>query len=260
MVKRELEFLPIKTFRFDSAAEAASSVAREMSNWIRTKKYHRGDACLAFSSGEHVRPTFDKMREMSGIEEKGGLAVSTVRCFGLAEFEGRGPGDAGSTSAWMDEAFYSKWGASAEFRHELDGRLEGAELEAHCAAYEAALAKEGPADVLMIGLGATGRLGLHEPGCDPNARTGLVTLSDRTREELAQWHGGIEVPERAVSAGVATYRSALRVRVFAFGEHMAEVVDRGMLPDPDPQNPLSLLVGHKDVELLLDPAAAAMLE
>lgn len=260
MVKRELEFLPIKTYRFDSAPEAVESVAREMANWIRTKKYHRGDACLAFSSGEPVRPALDKIREMSGIEEKGGLPVSTVRCFGLAEFAGKGPGDAGSTSQWMATNFYSQWGAQAEFRRELDGRLEGAELEAGCASYEDALAEEGPADVLLVGMGATGRLGLNEPGADPNARTGLVELSETTRRELSEWHGGVDVPERAVSAGIATYRSALRVRVFAFGEHMAEIVDAGMLPDPDPAHPLSFLVGHKDVELLLDPGAASLLE
>jgi len=260
-VKRPLEFLPLKTFVFDSAAEAMESIAREMANWIRTKRYQRGDATLCFSSGEPVRPALDKIRQMSGQDEaKGGLPVSGVRCLGLAEFEGSAPDAPGSMSAWMKEAFHAKWGALPEHRHLLDGSLGGPALDAHVADFEARLAKEGPADVLMVGLGATGRLGMHEPGADPKSRTGLVRISDTTRAELSQWHGGANVPERVLSMGIATIRSAVRVRVFAFGAHMAEVVDRGMLPDPDPKNPLSLLLGHKDVELLLDPAAAARLE
>jgi glucosamine-6-phosphate deaminase len=259
-VKRPLEFLPLKAFVFDSAAEAMESIAREMANWIRTKRYHRGDATLCFSSGEPVRPALDKIRQMSTQEEsKGGLPVSGVRCYGLAEFEGKGPNEPGSMSGWMNDAFHSQWAALPEHRHLLDGRLSGAELDAHVAKFEADLAKEGPADVLMVGLGATGRLGMHEPGADPKSRTGFVTIADRTREELSRWHGGAAVPARVLSMGIATIRSATRVRVFAFGEHMAEVVDRGLLPDPDRQQPLSLLLGHKDVELLLDPGAAKLL-
>jgi glucosamine-6-phosphate deaminase len=260
-VKRPLEFLPFKAFVFDSSADAMESIAREMANWIRTKRYHRGEATLCFSSGEPVRPGLDKIRQMSTQEEaKGGLPVSGVRCFGVAEFEGKGPDEAGSMSGWMNDAFHSKWAALPEHRHLLDGRLSGAALDAHVAEFEAKLAKEGPADVLMVGLGATGRLGMHEPGADPKSRTGFVNLSDTTREELSRWHGGATVPPRALSMGIATIRSATRVRVFAFGEHLAEVVDRAMLPDPDRQNPLTLLLGHKDVELLLDPGAASLLE
>ncbi|MEZ5978711.1 MAG: hypothetical protein R3F34_10875 [Planctomycetota bacterium] len=259
-MKRELEFLPLKTFVFDDAAEAMESVAREMANWIRTKKYQRGDACLAFSSGAPVLPALDKIRQMSGVEEKGGLPVSGVRCFGLAEIAGKGPGEPGSLSGWMTDAFYSKWGALAEHRRELDARLEGEALEAECADFEERLRRAGPVDVLLVGAGATGRLGLHEPGAKASSRTGAVTLSDATREELSRWHGDIEVPERAVSMGIGSMRSAHRIRVFAFGEHMAEVVDRAMVPDPDPNEPITLLLGHKDVELLLDPAAASMLE
>jgi glucosamine-6-phosphate deaminase len=258
--KREIEFLPIKTFVFDSAAEAVESVAREMANLIRTLKYQRHDAVLGLSSGVVLEPFYAKLVEMSGEEEKGGLPISCVRTFLHEELIGPARDAEGSIGAWITEHLFAQWPILPEHRFGLDGSTPEAELEAHCAAYEEQLKNVGPIDALLVPLGSSGRLGLNEPGTDPGARSHAVDLSDTARAELAALHPGLDVPGRALTMGPASIRGAKRVRVFAFGEECAEAVEAGMLPEADAAHPLSALAGHKNVELLLDRGAASALE
>ncbi|QDU65939.1 6-phosphogluconolactonase [Engelhardtia mirabilis] len=259
-MKREIEFLPLKTFVFDDAADAAESAAREMANWVRTRRYQRADAVLGFSAADSLGMLYQKIVEMSVDETKGGLAVSGVRTIVHEELMGFAPGSPGSIGRWLDERLFGRWPAQAKHRFQLDGSLEGEALEAHCAACEEWLKNEGPVDVMLVPLRSDGSLGLNAPGTPLNARTRVVDLSDALRADVSSSLGGLDVPARALTLGPASIRGSKRVRVYAFGEDKAELVEQAMLPDPDPAHPLSLMVGHKDFELLLDPAAASALE
>jgi glucosamine-6-phosphate deaminase len=260
VAKREIEFLPLKTFAFDGPAEAVESVARETANLIRNRKYQRADAALGLSTGRELLPFFDKLVEMSGDETKGGLPISSVRTFLTAELLGAAPGSAQSFSGWLDAHLFARWNSGAQHRYRLDGSTAETELAAHCAAYEERLKTVGPLDLIVVALGADGSLGLNPPGTSAQGRTAPVALGPALRQSLAAAHGVAEVPARALALGPASIRGAKRVRVYAFGADKAAVVERGLLPEADPAQPLSLLVGHKDVELILDAAAAAALE
>lgn len=262
-MKREIEFMPVKTFVFDDAKEAVLSVAREMANWIRTKRYNRGDAVLGFHSGAPMDFLAKELVRLSGVEDKGGLPVSGVKTFEMAEFVGRSPAEPGSMHHWLVQHLFDHWGAKAQNVHFLDGALPESEIAAHLEAYEAKLAGADPLDILPIPMGASGRLGFHLPGIDPEARTGVVELDDTSRAEIAAAHAGTpgfapdDVPHRVVALGLGTIRAAKRVRILAFGAERAEAVRRALTSHEDPGAPLSCLVGHKDCQLLLDPAAAA---
>jgi glucosamine-6-phosphate deaminase len=66
-------------------------------------------------------------------------------------------------------------------------------------------------------------------------------------------------PLRAVTMGIGTIRQARRLVVMAMGETKATAV-RALVHGPeDPEWPCSFLGGHPDIEVLLDPAAAARL-
>lgn len=257
-VKREIEFLPIKTYVFDTASEAIESAAREIANLIRTLKYQRHDAVLGMTTGEALRPFYSKLIEMSGEEEKGGLPISGVRTFMHEELVGPAARSEGSLMGWIESALYPEWPVPEANRNFLDGA--GADLDAVCGAYEEQLKNVGPVDFMLVPLGKSGRLGLNEPGTDPGERTRVVDLSDGTKQELGEAHPGLEIPDRALTLGPASIRGAKRLRVYAFGADVADVVEAGMLPEPDPEHPLSFVAGHKNVELLLDSAAASALE
>ncbi len=252
--------MPVKTYVFDTREEAVLAVAREMGNWIRTKRYQRGDAVLGLHSGAPMDRLAKELIRLSGVEEKGGLPVSGVRVFEMAEFVGRDPAAPGSMHHWLRTHLYDHWGARDENIH-FPGADPGTSSAAEqCARYEELLAAADPIDVLPIPMGSTGRLGFHLPGVDPEARTALVELDEVTRRELAELHPEFtEVPTQALGIGLATIRQAKRVRILAFGADRAEAVRNALVADRDPNAPLSLLAGHKDCQLLLDPEAASAL-
>ena len=250
-MKREIEFLPLKTFVFDSPAEALESAAREMANWIRTRRYQRSDAVLGLPTGDDLEPFYEKMQEMSGIEEKGGLPISGVRPVILGEIPG------GNTLRdWLTGHLLEPWGIQAERRIHLDTT---AESEPACAAFEEQL-KTHTMDLCLVRVGADGRVGWNEPGADANSRTRTIEPSETARAEFAAVHNGLDAPARVLAPGLATFRGAKRVRLFAFGAACAEAIEAAQLPDPDPAHPMSQFVGHKDFELLLDAEAASVLE
>jgi len=259
-LKREIEFMPVKTLVFDDAREAMLSVVREMGNWIRTKRYQRGNAVLGFYSGAPMDFLAKELIRLSGIEEKGGLPVSDLKTFELGEFVGRSPAEPGSMHQWLRQHLFDQWGAREENIHFLDGSVGEADLAAHMQAFEAALAACDPIDILPVPMGSSGRLGFHKPGSDPAARTSIVELDEVTRRELATDHPGLgEIPARAMGLGLGTIRSAKRIRVLAFGADRAAAVHRALTSSQDKDAPLSCLFGHKDCQLLLDSAAAAEL-
>ncbi len=250
-MKREIEFLPLKTFVFDSADEALESAAREMANWIRTRRYQRSDAILGLSTGDDLEPFYEKMQEMSGIEEKGGLATSGVRPVTLHEIVG------GHTlHNWITAHLLEPWGTTAERRIHLDG---AGDPTAACESFEEQL-KVHNMDLCLVRVGANGRVGWNEPGTDANSRTRMLEPNEEARADFAAVHEGVEPAARVLAPGLATLRGAKRVRLFGFGAACAEAIEAAQLPDPDPAHPMSQFVGHKDFELLLDAEAASALE
>ena len=85
-------------------------------------------------------------------------------------------------------------------------------------------------------------------------------MSDGLRAEFDAAHEGLAFGPSVLGMGLASIRGSKRVRVYAFGKDKAEAIEAAMLPDHDPDHPLSVLAGHKDVELLLDAESASLLE
>jgi glucosamine-6-phosphate deaminase len=89
----------------------------------------------------------------------------------------------------------------------------------------------------------------------------VVELAPETRADAAAAFGGpAQVPQRALTLGVADILDARAIRVLAFGKGKTHVVRR-LLEEPiGPELPASFLRGHPDVHLFLDRQAAQELQ
>lgn len=259
-MKREIEFLPIQTFVFDTPDEAMETVAREFANWIRTLRFRREDAILAFDSGRLMENFYDKVTGMSGIEEKGGLPLSGVRSFQVMEVAGRASDAEGSVRFEHQSKLFERWKVPGDQQHFPDGAALASDPAGTCGAYEESFLQKGPPNLSLIGLGANGRIGINEAGSEYDCRTRCAELGDDSLAELSAAHDGLSFANPVAGVGLATLRASQRIRIFAFGADKAAAVEDGMLPDFEAPYPLSAFAGHKDVQLLLDNAAADRLE
>lgn len=119
---------------------------------------------------------------------------------------------------------------------------------------------DNPVDLQLLGLGGNGHIGFNEPGTDFNGRTQLVDLAPETIEANKRYfESASDVPSKAYSMGIASILESKQILLLAFGEGKAEAV-KGMIEGPVTNNlPASALQNHDNVTVILDKAAASLL-
>ena len=135
-------------------------------------------------------------------------------------------------------------------------------IQENCDEYNKMLA-ENPIDIQLLGIGSNGHIGFNEPGTDFNSKTHYVDLKESTIKDNARlFFNGDEdaVPKQAISMGIQNIMDAKSVVLIACGKNKENAV-KGMIEGPvTPELPASVLQNHKDVTVIIDKAAAALLE
>ena len=113
-------------------------------------------------------------------------------------------------------------------------------------------------DLQVLGIGTNGHIGFNEPAPTLQARTHRVTLKPETRRSNAALFGGdpANVPLEALSMGMATILHARAIVLLATGRSKAGCIERVVNGPMTPELPASFLQLHRDVDIMLDAAAA----
>jgi glucosamine-6-phosphate deaminase len=195
--------------------------------------------------------------ELASLSAHGRADFSAARTFNLDEFLGAGPSDPGSYRRFMDQHLFSRVNLPADHINFLNGAA--ADPDRECARYEQAIADAGGIDIQILGVGTNGHIGFNEPGTVLAARTHRVTLKPETRRANASLFGGdaAAVPGEALSMGMATILQARSIVLLATGRTKAVCVQRSLDGPITTELPASFLQLHRDVEVMLDEAAAA---
>ena len=135
-------------------------------------------------------------------------------------------------------------------------------IQENCDEYNKMLA-ENPVDIQLLGIGSNGHIGFNEPGTDFDSRTHYVDLKESTIQDNARlfFDGDVNaVPKQAISMGIQNIMEAKKVVLIACGKNKEDAV-KGMIEGPvTPELPASVLQNHKDVTVIIDEAAAGLLE
>lgn len=192
-----------------------------------------------------------------------------ITTFNLDEYAGIAPEHPSSYRTYMEERLFRHVDLHQSRIHIPDGlasrvRSENPELSLdealaiECDDYEKQIERAGGIDLAVLGLGRNGHIGFNEPGSPFDSRTRVVTLEESTRAANAPFFPpGEPVPERALTAGIATILSARSILLMASGEAKAAAIQRLAQGEPDPWFPASALARHPDVTLLIDEPAAS---
>ena len=169
------------------AARAAERIARVLRR--------RGPRRLVLASGRTVVPIYG---ELVRLHRLGRAPFRNAETFNLDEL--RLPAQSPDTfRAFMERLLFSKVDLPPEKIHFLRG--DAADPEKECRRYERKIARAGPADLALVGIGVNGHLAYLEPGRALAPRTALVRLSSSTRRGLAA-AGAVPVPREALTMGI----------------------------------------------------------
>jgi glucosamine-6-phosphate deaminase len=194
-------------------------------------------------------------RELVRLHSAGRAPFRRAATFNLDELR-VAPQDPRSFRSFMERHLFSK--LERPLRRVDFLRGDAADPERECARYERELAREGPPDIALVGIGVNGHVAYLEPGTALVPRTSLVRLSAATRRDLAA-DGVRPVPREALTVGIETILSSREIVLVATGREKAAAVAVALEGPVTPRLPTSLLSLHPRLEVLLDRAAASLL-
>ncbi|MFO0803157.1 MAG: glucosamine-6-phosphate deaminase [Gemmataceae bacterium] len=243
--------------RFSSAGAASKYVAREIDKLIRARNAVNKPTVLGLATGSTPVGLY---RELIRLHKDEGLDFSNVVTFNLDEYFPMPKEDSHSYFRFMHETLFNHVNIRWQNIHIPDGTLAPEEVDGFCADYERKIKAAGGIDIQVLGIGRTGHIGFNEPGSPKNSRTRMVTLDSITRRDAGGGFFGEEnVPNQAITMGVASILDSRRVFLMAFGEHKAAVLAKAVEQQPTEAISASFLQEHPDATVVVDEAAAAEL-
>jgi glucosamine-6-phosphate deaminase len=184
-----------------------------------------------------------------------GLSLPHLNVFMLDEYVGVPPDEPRNCANLLRRTVARAWGIPEERYH----TVTSVEADALAVAqrHEQRIAQAGGLDAIILGLGQNGHLGFNEPGSPEHGGAHLLDLQPISIEANRKWFAGDYAPSKGVTVGLRTILAARRVLIMAYGAHKTAAV-RAMVAGPRREDcPASLLQGHPQTHLFLDPLAAA---
>jgi glucosamine-6-phosphate deaminase len=137
-----------------------------------------------------------------------------------------------------------------------------ADLAEACARYDRLIADLGGVDLQLLGIGRDGHVGFNEPGSSLASRTRIKTLTRATRADNARFFGdrADDVPRHVVTQGLGTILEARHLLLVACGPGKAEPIARAVEGPLTAMCPASVLQLHPHATVVVDEAAAGLLE
>jgi glucosamine-6-phosphate deaminase len=158
----------------------------------------------------------------------GRVSFEHVVTFNMDEYVGIPKDHPQSYHTFMWTNFFSHIDIKAENVHILNGNAS--DLEAECAAYEAAIQAVGGIDLFLGGIGPDGHIAFNEPGSSLSSRTRIKTLTTDTIIANSRFFEGDvnKVPKTALTVGVGTVMSAREVLVLVNGHGKARALQQAV--------------------------------
>ena len=142
------------------------------------------------------------------LYKAGKVSFENVVTFNMDEYVGLPEEHPESYHSFMWNNFFSHINIKKENVHILNGNA--ADLNAECAAYEAAIEAAGGIDLFMGGIGPDGHIAFNEPFSSLSSRTRIKTLTTDTIIANSRFFDNDvnKVPKTALTVGVGTVLAA----------------------------------------------------
>jgi glucosamine-6-phosphate deaminase len=235
--------------RFDSESAWIQTVCSVWRDRLRTKPEIR----MCLPSGATPAPIY---AEMSRSARAGLVSFARATVFVLDEFGGVAADDPGSSRQMLQRQLIDGVDLPATAFHFPNP--DHPDIERHCADYDAAIGRG--VDLMLLGIGLNGHLGMNEPGSPESGATRRVELHDTTIASSARYFGHRNLPRWGVTVGLKTVLASKEVWLLASGAAKAGIIQQTVQGDIGPSNPASLLRRHPNCSLFMDAAAGALLD
>jgi glucosamine-6-phosphate isomerase len=212
------------------------------------------DALLCFPAGETSVGTFKHLIELN---KSGKISFRHCRIVGLDEWAHLGNMKNENCFSFLKKNLFDHIDYSVDNLCFFDG--ESADLKNECQKTDKFIKENGPIDMIQLGAGMNGHLGLNEPGTSFDLYSHIVNLDDTTKIVGQKYFSGKVNLSSGVTLGIKYIMEAGTAILQISGSRKAEVARRLIDSEVSPDFPASAIKSHLNSYLLLDKEAARLL-
>ncbi|TAL58756.1 MAG: glucosamine-6-phosphate deaminase [Bacteroidetes bacterium] len=216
--------------------------------------WDKPDALLCFPAGETSVGTF---RHLIELNKTGKISFKKCRIVGLDEWANIGEMRSENCFSFLKKYLFDHIDYSEKNFCFFDG--ESSDLKKECVKTDNFIKKYGPIDMILLGAGMNGHLGLNEPGTSFDLYSHIVDLDETTKVVGQKYFSGKVNLIRGITLGLKYVTEAKTVILQLNGARKADVVKRLIDSDIDVNFPASAIKEHSNSYLLLDREAAKYL-
>lgn len=231
-----------------------NDMCRAAANFVADYIRKKPASLLCFPSGD--TPTGILRNLVEGIK-KSELDISNCEFVGLDEWAGLNGRDEGSCRHYMDEHFFRPLDIIENRIHFFDGAA--ANLEEECRRIDQLVKEKKGIDLMMVGLGMNGHVGLNEPGVDFNLYAHLSELAEDTKEVAKKYFRKAVPLTYGITLGPRHLLEAKVAVLIASGSGKADAVVRAIEGNVTSDLPASIFQKHQNAYVYLDRNAASLL-
>jgi glucosamine-6-phosphate deaminase len=240
--------MKIKTYKnYDEMSRAAADL-------IIQQVKNKPDSLLCFPSGDSPAGVF---RCLIADALKGKVDFSQCYFVGLDEWVGMSKDDEGSCTNFLYEHFFTPMQIQPERVTFFDARA--ADLDAACMAMDDFIKLHGPLDIMLVGIGMNGHIGLNEPGTDFNLYAHHAPLAPVTIS-VGQKYFKQQTPlHEGITLGLKHLQEAKTSMLIAAGIKKAGIIAQALGGEVSGQLPASIFQILPTAVVILDEGAASEL-
>ncbi|MER0438811.1 glucosamine-6-phosphate deaminase [Emticicia sp. W12TSBA100-4] len=233
---------------FQNPEQLATHTAKFIIDLVKTKP----TATLILTSGDTPVLTYKKIVELAKSTD-----FEQVTIIGLDEWVGIPATSEGSCRFIVEENLLKPLSINPKQYTFFDSMT--ADLYSECKRVDELLFSKGGADLIIVGVGVNGHIGLNEPGYSFENYCHVSELADVTIQ-IGQKYFKENTPlTQGITIGLKHLLEAKVAILIATGERKAEVLKQTIDQEPSVELPSTVFKLHKNSFVWIDEAAAKLL-
>lgn len=234
--------------------ETYAQLSETAADFVRKQLQKKPDSLFCFPSGDTPTGMFGILVEET---RRGKIDFSKSKFVGLDEWVGMDRHDGGSCQHYMYQHFFDA--ANIKPEQIIFFNAKAKNLKDECLKVDEYIFQQGGIDLLIVGVGLNGHIGLNEPGSSFGNYCHVRKLDESTIQSAQKYFTSKTILEEGITVGIKHMLQAKEAIIMASGERKADIIQK-IVEGPVGENvPGTAMRGHKNGYCLLDAAAAGKL-
>lgn len=228
---------------YQNSSEVSQKVAEIIAGVVKNKP----DALLCFPAGETSIGVFTCLSEMN---KRGEVDFSRTKIVGLDEWTHLGAMRSENCLSFLEKHLFAHININRQNLCFFDG--EAADLDNECKRTDDFIRQFGPIDMMLLGVGMNGHIGLNEPGVDFNRYSHIVELDEVTKVVGQKYFSKPVSLSGGITLGMNYFMESKLVIVQICGAKKVPVVKKLLESSVTNAFPASLVRAHENALLIID--------